>query len=282
MEEKMRKIIDKPGFLLLQILFLAVIGIASTNAYADVLDAKFLVMKMTPNPISTNQKGKAYFQVQNTGTTKWDGNFRLKVFIFRAPSGGSTERDDIVPDPYKLRLTGTVLPGGKTEFTYDFVGPDWIGDYILKVTMAKGNDEFGDAETVNLKVTAGQYDSRLEYRDITIQGAKKVGNVYEVNRNSSYTLKASFLNSGEAQWTPSDVTIRSEAESADRRTIAVGTLAMGTANIKWPVPGGETYSYSYTMRTGVPPGKYELTFYLAKRGSVFGDTASILVNVVDK
>lgn len=268
--------------LLTTTLFLSVILLGASTAMADVLDAKFLTMKLTPNPISTGQKGKAYFQVQNTGTTKWDSGFRLKVFIFRAPSGGSTERDDLIPDPHKLRLSETVIPGGKTEFSYDFVGADWTGDYVLKVTMAKGNDEFGDAETVNLKVTPGQYDSKLEYRDITIQGAKKVGSVYEVNRNSSYTLKANFLNAGEAQWIPNDVTVRSEAESADRRTIAMGTLAMGTANLRSPVPSGETFAYSYTMRTGVPPGKYEITFFLAKKGSIFGDTASIMVNVVDK
>lgn len=268
--------------LLMTALFAAGALCGASTARADVLDAKFLTMKLTPNPISTGQKGKAYFQVQNTGTTRWEGGFRLKVSIFRAPSGGSTERDDLIPDPYKLRLMETVIPGGRTEFTYDFVGPDWTGDYILKVTMAKGNDEFGDAETVNLKVTAGQYDSKLEYRDITIQGAKKVGNYYEVNRNSSYTLRANFLNSGEAQWIPGDVTVRSEAESADRRTIAVGTLSMGTVSLRSPVPSGETFVYSYTMRTGVPPGKYEITFFLAKRGSIFGDTASVMVNVVDK
>lgn len=282
MEEKMKKIIDKPGLLLFRILLFAVIGIASTNANADVLDAKFLVMKLTPNPITSNEKGKGYFQVQNTGTSKWDSGCRLKVVIFRAPSGGSTERDDIMPDPYKLRLTGTVLPGGKTEFTYDFTGPDWIGDYILKFTMAKGNDEFGDAETLTLKVQAGQFDSRLEYRDITIQSAKKVGSVYELDRNSSYSVKVSVQNSGEAQWQVGEVTLRTEAESADRRTIPNGTLAMGNLNLKWPVPGGETYSHTYTIRTNIPPGKYELTFFLTKRGSAFGDTASIMVNVVDK
>lgn len=255
----------------------------ASSAKADVLDAKFLAMRLTPNPISANQKGKAYFQVQNTGTVKWDAsNYRLKVVIFRAPSGGSTERDDLVPEPSKLRLPATTDPGERAEFMYDFTGPDWVGDYVLKVTMAKGNAEFGDAETVNLRVSAGQFDSRFEYRDITIQGAKKVGSNWEVQRNSSYTVKATFLNSGEAQWVPGDVAVRSEADSADRRTIAIGTLAMGTVNLRSPVPGGETFVYTYTMRTGVPPGKYELTFFLTKRGSVFGDTASIMVNVVDK
>jgi len=46
----------------------------ASSAKADVLDAKFLAMRLTPNPISANQKGKAYFQVQNTGTVKWDAS----------------------------------------------------------------------------------------------------------------------------------------------------------------------------------------------------------------
>ncbi len=259
------------------------LSISVSSADASVLDAKFLTMRLTPNPISANQKGKAFFQVQNTGTSTWDATTcRLKVVIFRGPSGSMTERDDLVPEPSRLRLTAITKPGEKAEFAYDFTGPDWAGDYVLKVTMAKGNAEFGDAETVNLRVTAGQFDSRLEYRDITIQGAKKVGQYYEVNRNSSYTVKVNIENSGTAQWLIGEVTLRSEAENADRRAIAHGTLAMGTANIREAVPGGETYYHSYTMRTGVPPGKYEITFYLAKRGSIFGDTASIMVNVVDK
>lgn len=270
----------------LKVLVLTVVliaGFGAVSATANVLDSKFLAMRLTPNPIATNQKGKAFFQVQNTGTATWDAsNYRLKVVIFRAPSGGSTERDDLIPLPGKLRLSAITRPFEKADFEYGFIGPDWTGDYVLKVTMAKGNDEFGDAETVNIKVTAGQYDSKFEYRDITIQGAKKVGGNWEVQRNSSYTLKASFLNSGEAQWIPSDVTVRSEADSADRRTIAIGTLAMGTVNLRSPVPAGETFVYTYTMRTGVPPGKYELTLFLAKRGSIFGDTASVMVTVVDK
>lgn len=268
--------------LVFQVLVLLFVGTNAMSARADVLDAKILTIRMTPNPIEANEKGKAYIQVQNTGTARWDGNCRLRVVIFRAPSGGMTERDDLVPDPHKLRLGEFVNPGDKTDFQYDFVGPDWTGDYILKVTMAKGNDEFGDAETVTLKVQAGQFDSKMEYRDVYIQGAKKVGSTYELNRNDSYTVKITIENSGQAMWRAGEVTLRTEAESADRRTISNGTLAMGNLNLKWPVPGGETYSHSYTLRSNVPPGKYELTFFLTKRGSVFGDTVSILVNVIDK
>lgn len=195
------------------------VGIGASSAKADVLDAKFLAMRMTPNPISTNQKGKAYFQVQNTGTSTWDAsNYRLKVFIFRAPSGGSTERDDLVPEPSKLRLAAITKPGEKAEFFYDYIGPDWIGDYVLKVTMAKGNAEFGDAETVNLRVLAGQFDSRLEYRDITIQSAKKAGSNYEIKRNDSYTVKINLQNSGQALWQLLCGQRRSRSTAAQYRT----------------------------------------------------------------
>ncbi|MBK9154019.1 MAG: hypothetical protein IPM25_07355 [Chloracidobacterium sp.] len=270
--------------LILWCMVLLVLGFSLANtARADVLDAKFLSIRMTPNPIVANEKGRALIQVQNTGTSRWDGSCRLKVVIYRAPSGGMTERDDLVPDPHKLRVEKQFInPGEKTEFEYDFVGPDWTGDYILKMTMAKGNSEFGDVETVTLKVQPGQFDSKMEYRDITIQGAKKVGSTYELNRNDSYTVKIAIQNSGQALWKVGDVTLRTEAESADRRTISNGTLAMGNLNLKWAVPGGEAYSHTYTIRTNVPPGKYELTYFLAKSGSVFGDTVSIMVNVIDR
>lgn len=269
--------------LVFQILVLLLVGASASSARADVLDAKFLSIRMTPNPIEANEKGKALIQVENTGTSRWDGSCRLKVVIFRAPSGGMTERDDLVPDPHKLRLEKQfVNPGEKTEFEYDFVGPDWTGDYILKLTMAKGNNEFGDAETVTVKVQAGQFDSKMEYRDISIQGAKKVGSTYELSRNDTYTVKIAIQNSGQALWKVGEVTLRTEAESADRRTISNGTLAMGNLNLKWAVPGGEAYSHNYTIRANVPPGKYELTYFLTKRGSVFGDTVSILVNVIDR
>jgi len=231
---------------------IAALGLLLFSMQALAANGALFVSQNTPLTMTAGEKYTVTIGMKNNGTVSWTtaGAYALGV---KNPDGNGTWGISSVP------VAGTYGVNTQKNFSIVVTAPSQPGSYNFQWQMMQAGAYFGDV-TPNMvvDVVAPVYDAAF-----VSQGAAT-----SVNAATSRSFSVTLKNTGNTTWNTTDYVLTPVGDA--------GSWAVVTAPAAATVAPGAQRTFSFTLKSPVELGYYDMQWQMKRQGVFFGEPSTPL------